>query len=98
MVGRLHHLLSITHEKLNILDEAENYMTKAAQIFLAESKLFYHVKSLRILSEIQFKSGKIHEALQTLRLVEEKVLELSDPKNLPDLIEKMKRVYLAKRE
>jgi transcriptional regulator with XRE-family HTH domain len=95
MVGRLHHLLSITCEELNILAEAEEFMTKAAQIFLAESKHFFHAKALRALSEIQFKAGKTHEGLRTLRLVEEKVFELSDPKNLPDLIVEMKRVYLS---
>jgi transcriptional regulator with XRE-family HTH domain len=96
MVGRLHHLLGITYEELNILDEAEIYMTKAAQIFLAESKLFYHAKALRALCEIQFKAGKIHEGHQTLCLAEEKLPELPDPKNLPELIEKMKRMYLPK--
>jgi transcriptional regulator with XRE-family HTH domain len=95
MVGSLHHLLGIAHEELNILDEAENHMSKAAQFFLADSKTFYHVKALRALSEIQFKSGRTHEGLHTLRLVEKKVTDLSDPKNLPNLIEKMKDMYLS---
>jgi hypothetical protein len=47
LAGRLHHLLGIACEELNILEEAEEYMTRAAQIFLAEPKFFYHVKALR---------------------------------------------------
>lgn len=95
MVGRLHHLLSIAYEKLDILDEAENHMKKAVYIFLAESKLFLYVKALRALSEIQFMAGKTKEGLQSLRLAENKLPELPDPQNLPELIENMKNLYLS---
>jgi transcriptional regulator with XRE-family HTH domain len=94
LVGRLHHMLSIAYEKLNELEEAEEYMTRATQIFLAESKLFFHVKALRALCEIQFKAGKTQAGLESLHLAEERVLELTDPKDLLELIEKMKRTYL----
>lgn len=94
MSGRLHHMLSIAYDKLNLLAEAEEYMAQAAQFFLAKSNMFYHVKALRALSEIQFKAGKRDEGLQTLNTVEKKLPYLSDTKNLPILIKEMKSVYM----
>jgi transcriptional regulator with XRE-family HTH domain len=95
MAGRLNHILAIAYEKMNILDEAEKHMTKAAQLFLAESRNFYHAKALRALSEIQFKAGKKLEGIKTLDSVEELISTLSDSQDIPKLVEKMKKVYVV---
>lgn len=93
--GRINHLLGITFEKVNNLIEAEKHLRKATEIFLVESKKYYYLKTLRALSEIQFKAGKINDGKNTIKLVEDHLSEIDDLFELQRLVLLTKEKYLS---
>lgn len=93
MVARIHHLLSINFDKKGLFDESEKHMKKATEYFLAESNLYQYLRSMRALSEVQIKNGKSKEGVETLNIVKRRLIELDDPKELPNRIIKMKKEY-----
>ncbi len=92
--GRINHLIGITFEKMSQFIDAEVHMRKAADIFLVESKQYYYLKSLRALSEIQFKAGKKDEGIINLKIVEEQAVFLAEKDHLLELVDEMKLKYI----
>lgn len=69
MLAKIHHMLGITYEKLEMFLEAESHMRKSMDLFLLDEQLFNYLKSLRALAEIQFKLGEIEEGIKSTRFV-----------------------------
>lgn len=59
MIARIYHLLSLAYNKIQLLNESELYMKKAADYVLAESQLYPYLRTMRALSEVQIKNGKM---------------------------------------
>lgn len=94
MFAKLHHLVGIAYEMKEHLKEAKIYVKRAADFFLIDNQLFNYLKTLRALAEIQFKLGNFDEGTRALQIVRERIVELSDPKNSPEMIKKMEEKYL----
>lgn len=87
MAGEIHHLLSLTHEKKGQLEEAVDFMERAACFFYTENRYELYLRALRALADVQLKKGDVEGGKENLEKVEKELL------SLPDISPMKKKIY-----